>query len=572
MRKSQRWRLAGVLVLLLLSLLHVRVQRAITSEVLARYPTTAAACSTDAPFFDVAVHSDAPPSMAWRDCLPLRMHECGLLVGDAASLRTHPATDKKCRSAIGHRLLLDAVDALHRQNHVAFLIGPALRHVWEFEALPPSVLEVDVATSASDSASASLLWRRGVATFIDAQRGRVSCIAAHHPLASLVGDGSLPSVVGPDSGIPYLRWTHLEVHNSLWTLTTTSHVTLRGSDATHYVHQSLFPLRCRPLYTGSIPTPHFPSAFFDTTAPSPTYPSVSCEAYCAPPNATRIFAKNTVPNLPRCARDDAAAERFHRLVHAVSKDAIAVAAQHTVDLAPLETMNALRDAAPWRHCLPMQPQTCDVADKSTLFETPRGRPCRSAVLHLLLDDILEVLRTEYYIAFVHFGTLLGAWRYGRVLAHTPDVDIAVSADVDWDYVQELLWARGYFLFHTGVHSACMARHHPVASLVYAPHAPVVTSPDHGTPYVDLYLWWPTRDNEHIHVQTAVDELPRTAFFPLRCDYSVFGTAVPSMQYPEGMFLSEYGPSYVLEETKHALLGRCDAYCDRPLQVARPSRS
>ncbi|KDO30250.1 hypothetical protein SPRG_19802 [Saprolegnia parasitica CBS 223.65] len=573
-----------LLLLLLATVVYYRDARTTEFLTLARYPMRTESCSYLSPTFQAtldvrAVHP--PPlvlskehasvlrgvadaslptqQLSWKDCLPMHSFECGLMAGSVDALLA--TSERKCRSSILHHLLSAATTVLERHGSFGTPIGAALQHIYEYGALPPNAYTLNVATDATEDLTSSF-WADGFAHFYDPQlRARITCVAPHHALASALYAPELPLVMGPDNGVPYLRFASLTAAPSL----------LGGDDETAYVldgsapiaRHELFPLRCLGLYNVAVQTPHFAPAFFsvllDTNAPYAfAYPSESCEAHCDVAAPTKRMQPR--PNLPRCPLQDDSDFRAKTAKYAAKQVPLLLAPAHAEILAPFRNdVPRLRAGKQWTYCLPIRPQQCGVGrgDKSSLFETPAGRPCRSAVLHMLMEDMLTALNAEDQVAFVYFGTLLGAWRDQAMIPHTPDTDIIVPWETDWDHLQDVMWAKGYYVFERAIHAACVAPHHPLAPLLYAPASSLTDSPDHGTPYLDLYMW--RDDGDQIYVQTAEKHLPPAMMFPLTCDARIFASRVPSIQFPEGMFMAEYGASYV-KDTK-LLFNKCESYCD-----------
>ncbi|EQC30171.1 hypothetical protein SDRG_12024 [Saprolegnia diclina VS20] len=89
----------------------------------------------------------------------------------------------------------------------------------------------------------------------------------------------------------------------------------------------------------------------------------------------------------------------------------------------------------------------------------------------------------------------------------------------------------------------------------------VSTYDHGTPYLDLYSW-NKEVGRKIKVETAQEKLDVAYMFPLTCHETIFGNHVPSIQFPEAMFRSEYGITYASDPDLH--LASCESYCDYQL--------
>ncbi|KDO22312.1 hypothetical protein SPRG_12774 [Saprolegnia parasitica CBS 223.65] len=402
-------------------------------------------------------------------------------------------------------------------------------------------------------------WTRGFAHFVDKTNGHaITCMAPHHTLATLLYADEGARAVPP----PHLRWS---------TLQTVKDKLLVGSQTEHvYRRAQLTPLSCLPLYDASITAPAHPATFFtaaqgmrhhddgDVKGPRP-----HCEALCD--EDVLYSLRDDKANVPHCPlRDDA--EYNARLAKYVDRPLpLQLDEAHLPYIAPFSNITKLREGQPWEYCLPMKPQQCGARRglKTTLFETPQSKPCRSAVLQLLLENMLEVVEELSLPSFVYFGTLLGAWRDEAIIPHTPDIDIVLPSNTDWAKVQDVMWARGFYVFERDIHGACVASHHPLAALLYAPNHTLVTTTksEHGTPYLDLYMWRRVKDRK-IHVETARADLPVPHVFPLTCHETIFGNHVPGIQFPEAMFRTEYGSTYATDPRLH--LASCEAYCDYQL--------
>ncbi|EQC38791.1 hypothetical protein SDRG_03750 [Saprolegnia diclina VS20] len=490
---------------------------------------------------------------SWRDCLPVRSVICGVAAGDQDSLFTqHPP----CRSAVLHHLLVSTMAAMEARGHVALPIGAALEHMWEHGALPPATPVLDILTNATDDV-ADWLWARGLAHFYDKNAGDITCLAAHHPLASRLYAGNVASYEVP----PHLRWSRIDP------MAKDDKFRISPQHEHAYRYAQLTPPTCLRLYNVSILAPAHPPTFFtaargmrDHDGEAAIYPNPSCQALCE--NGAPRAARNVTPNVARCPlRVDAV---FDTRLATFLKDPIPLVLDvvHTPHLAPFNDTAKLRAGEAWEFCLPMKPQQCGARRgvKSTLFETPPGKPCRSAVLQLLLENMLEVTYDLGLPAFVYFGTLLGAWRDEAIIPHTRDIDIVLPSETEWAKVQDAMWARGFYVFKRDIHGACVASHHPLAGLVYAPNTPLVKTSkwDHGTPYLDLCMWrraW----RDKISVETALEKLDRSRMFPLQCNEKIFGNHVPGIQDPEAMFRTEYSTTYAQDPDLH--LEACESYCD-----------
>ncbi|OQS00247.1 hypothetical protein THRCLA_06102 [Thraustotheca clavata] len=431
--------------------------------------------------------------LSWESCLPMHTKECGLYVGSESSMFDLAQDGVHCRSAVLHHLLTLAIDVIEQQGFIGVPSGPTLRHLAAFGALSPSNHSVEITTDANIDLS-SWFWQHGLAHFKDESLGDITCIAAHHPLASKLYADDLPIVMGPLNGVPFMQWASIAPKT-----------TFPGFEGEmNYIHIArskvviprnyIFPLSCLKVYDVSIQAPHYAPAFYSNSQELESYPSSSCEAYC---DTYKVEPKSISPNFSNCPihRDLNFESRLED--YKAQNVPLQLSDDHKVDLEPFKKNETkLRAGNAWQYCLPIRPIQCGVrrGDKSTLFDTPVGRPCRSAVLHLLMDDLLDALSKDYQVAFPYFGTLLGAWRDQAIIPHTPDVDIVVPYQIDWDHFQDVMWERGYYVFYRSIHAACVAPHHPLAPLLYTPESSKTNSPDHGTPYVDLYTWWEVPDN------------------------------------------------------------------------------
>ncbi|KDO22311.1 hypothetical protein SPRG_12773 [Saprolegnia parasitica CBS 223.65] len=457
--------------------------------------------------------SDPLAPRSWADCLPMHTVVCGVAAGAQDSLFTQ---SPPCRSAAVHHLLVAASAAMEERGHTALPIGSGLQHIWEHGALLPDATSIDMLTDAS-SDLAAWFWTRGFAHFTVDDQLRI------------------------------------------------------GSQTEHtYRRAQLTPLSCLPLYGASIAAPAHPATFF-TAAQGMRhhddldvwYPNANCEALCdddIPP-----FRRDVKFEVAHCPlRNDT--EYNARLAKYVDRPLpLQLDEAHLPYIAPFSNTTKLREGKAWEYCLPMKPQQCGARRglKTTLFETPQGKPCRSAVLQLLLENMLEVVEELSLPSFVYFGTLLGAWRDEAIIPHTPDIDIVLPLTTDWAKVQDAMWARGFYVFKRDIHGACVASHHPLASLLYAPKTDLVevSTYNHGTPYLDLYSW-SKEVGRKVKVETALEKLDVAHMFPLTCHETIFGNHVPGIQFPEAMFRSEYGTTYASDPDLH--LTSCESYCDYQL--------
>ncbi|TYZ64736.1 hypothetical protein PybrP1_002868 [[Pythium] brassicae (nom. inval.)] len=154
----------------------------------------------------------------------------------------------------------------------------------------------------------------------------------------------------------------------------------------------------------------------------------------------------------------------------------------------------------WGNCLPVSGRTdepfCAHASREDLLRGGRSI-CHASVLHLILVDVYEELAALGAQPALLYGTLLGAVRNQSLLAFTEDADVgfqdptavrrqwrplhAQTLDVEG---VDVLWRRGYHLFHSGIYRVCVAPTHPLASVLYDPHKTLGV--EYGAPYVDLY--------------------------------------------------------------------------------------
>ncbi|KDO29556.1 hypothetical protein SPRG_05512 [Saprolegnia parasitica CBS 223.65] len=503
-------------------LLQRRSSHVVTSTTLRAAKVTTSLHHAHCSYQSNAFAAHARPSMSttrsWRDCLPLRSVICGVAAGDQDSLLTqHPP----CRSAVLHHLLVTTMAAMEARGHVALPIGAALEHMWEHGALPPATPVLDMLTNATADVT-DWLWARGLAHFYDKNAGDITCLAAHHPLASLLYAGNAASYEVP----PHVRWSRIEPM-------TNDNAKFRISPQHEhaYKYAQLTPPTCLRLYNVSIFAPAHPPTFFtaargmhDHDGEAAIYPNPLCQALCQ--NDTPLIARNVTPNVARCPlRADAL---YDARLATFLKDPIPLRldAAHVQHLAPFHNTTKLRAGEAWEFCLPMKPQQQTV---------PIGRAAAAA------GNMLEVSYDLGLPVFVYFGTLLGAWRDEAIIPHTRDIDIVMPSDTDWAKVQDAMWARGFYVFKRDIHGACVASHHPLAGLLYAPNNSLVKTLmwDHGTPYLDLYVWrraW----GQKISVETALQKLDR------RRD-------------PEAMFRTEYSTTYAQDPDLH--LESCESYCD-----------
>ncbi|EQC37608.1 hypothetical protein SDRG_05202 [Saprolegnia diclina VS20] len=403
--------------------------------------------------------SDPMAQRSWADCLPMRTVVCGVAAGSQDTLFTQ---SPPCRSAVVHHLLVATMAAIEAQGHVAVPIGPALQHLLEYFTLPPDGTSIDVLTDAAIGNLASWFWVRGFAHFEDNATGAsVTCLAPHHTLATILfGDDA------PDATPPHLRWSTMQAFDD--------RIVLASEKSHPYRRVEMAPLGCLPLYDVSIAVPSHPTAFVKTPRSMRQHdvdipgPSSRCKALCD--DSTPRVQTHSVLNASRCsARHDT--EFSARLAtYTRHPQRLHLTEDHAPSLTVLT--DHVSDGKVWQYCLPMLPQQCGArrGTKTTLFETPPGKPCRSAVLQLLLESILELTHELDLPSFVYFGTLLGAWRDEAIIPHTPDVDVALPSETDWTALQDAMWARGVYVFKRDIHSACIAPHHPLAALLYSPTA------------------------------------------------------------------------------------------------------
>ncbi|OQR97961.1 hypothetical protein ACHHYP_09380 [Achlya hypogyna] len=486
----------------------------------------------------------------WDDCLPMHTVVCGVAAGAADTLFEEGPL---CRAAVLHHLLAATTAAVERRGQMLMPIGATLQHIWEYAALPPRASHLEVLTDAPTELAA-WLWARGLAHFHDGPTA-VTCIARHHVLADLLGAKD-----AADTTPPHLRWSTLEPAGDRFVVAPQREHAYRSAQ--------LFPPVCVPLYTTSIPSPAHAATFFTAAlgmlaheSLDATYPSADCEARCDQDTPRPV--REATPNVAKCpvpadAVYDARLQQFEAQRIPLTLDAV-----HAEALAPFSDTAKLRRGEAWEYCLPMRPQQCGArrGTKATLFETPKSRPCRSAVLHLLLEAMLEVVYELNLPSFVYFGTLLGAWRDEAIIPHTRDIDIVMPSDTDWAAVQDAMWARGFYVFKRDIHGACVASHHPLAPLMYHTGLELVTNGTwaHGTPYLDLYMWNQRYGNDVVAIETAQDRLDTHMVFPLTCHEKIFSMHVPGIQHPEAMFRSEYGTTYAQDPDLH--LESCESYCD-----------
>ncbi|EQC30173.1 hypothetical protein, variant [Saprolegnia diclina VS20] len=502
-------------------------------------------------------HSDAQAQISWANCLPMRTVVCGVTAGSQDSLFTQ---SPPCRSAVLHHLLVATAAAIEERGYNAMPIGKGLEHLWQHGALPPNATAIDMLTDAP-SDLASWFWARGFAHFFDKTAGRaVTCMAPHHTLATLLYADEAVNATSP-----HLRWSRMHSVDDVFIV---------SPEKNHVYEQAhLMPLGCLPLYNASILAPSLPASFFTAGHSRPskhadeidaTYPNPKCQVSCE--HDTPAFQRDVHANVAHCPlRNDA--EYNARLAGYLRQPLpLQLSPAHAPFLAPFSNTTKLRQGKEWEYCLPIKPQLCGARRgvKATLFETPQGKPCRSAVLQLLLENMLEVVEELHLPSFVYFGTLLGAWRDEAIIPHTADVDVVLPSFTDWTILQDVMWARGFYVFERDIHGACVASHHPLASLLYAPNQTRTDSSMHGTPYLDLYMWRKeySASTAYIQVETANAKLNASQVFPLTCDHTIFGSPVPSIQHPEAMFKSEYGDTYDVDPNLR--LAACESYCDYQL--------
>lgn len=116
----------------------------------------------------------------------------------------------------------------------------------------------------------------------------------------------------------------------------------------------------------------------------------------------------------------------------------------------------------WSMCLPISTvDDCSLGTKEQLLTKPdvEGRyptPCRSSVLHMLLEDFWQTMKESGGKGVITFGTLLGAVRDATIIPHTADVDIGVfKATLNAELLTAKLRRKGYHMFHQGIYRVCV---------------------------------------------------------------------------------------------------------------------
>jgi len=219
----------------------------------------------------------------------------------------------------------------------------------------------------------------------------------------------------------------------------------------------------------------------------------------------------------------------------------------SVDLEIPPAMDKVNEIHHWQRCLPIEvARDCTSLNSSKLSIFSPGIPCSSAVLHMILDDIMNVAKDEAILAAILSSTLLGAWVNQTIFASASSVDVAFENGFNIIKVRKKMWHCGYYMFErSGFLTGCVASHHPLARLLYSKTSPRVHSCAQGTPYLNL-LEWNRGISSYVNtIDKANISLKREDIFPLQC-VKIFNSYLPTINNPNIHLQSLYGLEYRMQ--------------------------
>ena len=215
---------------------------------------------------------------------------------------------------------------------------------------------------------------------------------------------------------------------------------------------------------------------------------------------------------------------------------------------PCET----EDSLCWDHCLPFKGETnvsCAHATRFDLAEENVGKLCHVSVLHLLLEDFLDVVKaggnaTAHFRPLLTLGTLLGSYRNQTLIRWTHDIDLAYFVD-EWtpdvrNNLKHGLRAKGYILFKQTIWRVCLSTQHPKAADIYDGEISAKARQNYAgdIPYLDMYGL--SEEGDIFKHETVSGTLRSHDVFPLK-NFSLLGKQYHAIQRPEALFrLAGYG--------------------------------
>ncbi|CEP01034.1 hypothetical protein PBRA_008346 [Plasmodiophora brassicae] len=224
----------------------------------------------------------------------------------------------------------------------------------------------------------------------------------------------------------------------------------------------------------------------------------------------------------------------------------------TWDAVPDRFPGLMDETSGWKRCLPIDVARCGIGEgpMQTLLAIAEGEtPCNSAVLHMMLTEVVHIANTLLGLpTVITYGTLLGAQRDQSIIPYTQDADACIVAN-DYRQLAEALWYRGYVLFpRFNMASVCVGLHHPLAKKLFSPLGRVDGHYLGRSPYVDIYTWsydqtgGPSSDvvfDGRIHMRH--DDV-----FPLAY-LNVFNTSFPAPRNAIAFLEKEYGSGWSIPD-------------------------
>ncbi|CEP01037.1 LicD family [Plasmodiophora brassicae] len=219
----------------------------------------------------------------------------------------------------------------------------------------------------------------------------------------------------------------------------------------------------------------------------------------------------------------------------------------TWDAIPDEFPGLYDEGSGWGLCLPMVVRGCGTGEgpmQSLLALADGEAPCNSAVLHMVVTEVIRIANTLLDLpTVISFGTLLGAKRDQAIIPYTQDADVCMVAN-DYKQLAEALWRRGYALFtRLNMASVCVGQHHPLAKKLFSPQGRL-DGPYFGPPYVDIYTWSynETCDPSNDVVFDGHVNMKHDDVFPL-ANLKVYNSSFPAPRNAVAFLEEVYGASW-----------------------------